>query len=89
MRSPAGGGQRDDSTSGAVYDSKFRPFGSRAYIHLTKARREADDPGCEDPYQSGGDHHDSVSDTGDSDVIAGLPIQEGCLHICPVQDQND
>ena len=83
------GDSGDDRTSGAAYNSKFRPFGCKAYMHLTKTRREADDPGCEDPYQPGGNHHDSVGDTGDSDVIAGLPIPEGCLHTCPVQDQND
>ena len=36
-----------------------------------------------------GDHHDSFNDTGDSNVIAGLPIPEGCFHTCPEQDQND
>ena len=50
---------------------------------------EAVDPGCEDPYPPGGDHHDSCNDTGDSDVIAGLLIPEGCLRTCLAQDQND
>ncbi len=50
---------------------------------------DADDPGCEDPHQTGGDHHGSCHDNGDSDVIAGLLIPEGCLRTCLAQDRND
>jgi hypothetical protein len=45
---------------------------------------EADDPGCEEPHQPGGNHHDSCYND-----IAGLIILEGCLSTCLVQDQND
>ena len=50
----------DDRPSGEGYDPK------RFALKIG----EADDPGCEDSDQPGGDHHDSFNDTGDSDVIA-------------------
>ena len=69
----------DDRPSGEGYDPK------RFYPKIG----EANDPGCEDSNQPGGDHHDFSNDTGDSNVIAGLSIPEGCLRTCPAQDQND
>ena len=42
----------------------------------------------EDSCQPGEDHHDSFDDTGDADVIAGLPILEGGFLTYPAQDHN-
>ncbi len=41
------------------------------------------DPGCEDAHPPGGACRDSRDDAGDSDVIAGLSIPEGCFRTGP------